>query len=66
MLLVSRAQGFQGGIGLGSKARSSQGRGLGSEESLQDVKQMNLRADLYVRSLTLVPVSLVSSSGKWG
>lgn len=41
-----------------SEARSSQGRGLGSEESLQDVKQENLRGDVYVRSLTLVPVSL--------
>lgn len=57
-VLVSRAQGFQGGIGLvivASQAQLGTGLGLsplGSEESLQDVKQVNPGADLYVRSCT--------------
>lgn len=43
------------GAGQGSQARVGEGaRGepIGSEESLQDMKQANPRADVYVKSLT--------------
>lgn len=56
MVSVSRSQGFQGGIELVSKPGLA-GEGPWVESSglsLQDMKQMNPRADLYVRSLTRI------------
>lgn len=59
-MLVSRAMGLQGGLGLVREDRPELGKVLGlstigSEESLQDMKQVTPRADVYVRSLTRTP-----------
>lgn len=58
MVLVSRAQGLtaEGIIRLVKGNQAKLGKGLGlnpmvSEESLQDVKQVNPRAEVYVRNL---------------
>lgn len=59
MVLVSRAQGLTAeGIIIrlvkGNQAKLGKGLGLNpmvSEESLQDVKQVNPRAEVYVRNL---------------
>lgn len=51
---------MQGGLGLVREDRPELGKVLGlstigSEESLQDMKQVTPRADVYVRSLTRTP-----------